>query len=237
MADGLDQFSRLIERYDWSSIQNIWVEPESLILWFILIFGGAAVFLSHQVKGLIGLLSFVLFFLIIETFDNHPPLHNALVIYQESGGTTTLNFIDNGMNTLFPLDTFPQRSTEREARRFWIKNGIDNISFISDSTTYGNLRIELPYIAFQKERIIVLGDDRWQEVTSHERMSIDYAIVVPGFKGKIDDIRQIFDIRNRSRTQSALFPAKVIARRVPTATHILPPHTHRRCFYRKHDTR
>ena len=195
MADGLDQFSRLIERYDWSSIQNIWVEPESLILWFILIFGGAAVFLSHQVKGLIGLLSFVLFFLIIETFDNRPPLHNALVIYQESGGTTTLNFIDNGMNTLFPLDTFPQRSTEREARRFWIKNGIDNISFISDSTTYGNLRIELPYIAFQKERIIVLGDDRWQEVTSHERMSIDYAIVVPGFKGKIDDIRQIFDIR------------------------------------------
>ena len=99
------------------------------------------------------------------------------------------------MNTLFSLDTFPQRSTEREARRFWIKNGIDNISFISDSTTYGNLRIELPYIAFQKERIIVLGDDRWQEVTSHERMSIDYAIVVPGFKGKIDDIRQIFDIR------------------------------------------
>ena len=129
MADGLDQFSRLIERYDWSSIQNIWVEPESLILWFILIFGGAAVFLSHQVKGLIGLFSFVLFFLIIETFDNRPPLHNALVIYQESGGTTTLNFIDNGMNTLFSLDTFPQRSTEREARRFWIKNGITFLSF------------------------------------------------------------------------------------------------------------
>lgn len=78
MADGLDQFSRLIERYDWSSIQNIWVEPESLILWFILIFGGAAVFLSHQVKGLIGLLSFVLFFLIIETFDNPSSLTQCL---------------------------------------------------------------------------------------------------------------------------------------------------------------
>ena len=50
MADGLDRFSRLVERYDWSSIQNIWVEPESLILWFIIIFGGAAVLLSRQVK-------------------------------------------------------------------------------------------------------------------------------------------------------------------------------------------
>ena len=45
------------------------------------------------------------------------------------------------------------------------------------------------------QTIIVLNDERWKGVASPQRMSIDYAVIAPGFHGKIDPIRQIFDIR------------------------------------------
>ena len=96
---------------------------------------------------------------------------------------------------LLPLDTLPTRTIEKEAGRFWIKNGVGEYTFVADSTTCGHLAIALPYMVFGDSRFLVLGDDRWKGTTSPRRMSIDYAIVVPGFRGKIDPVRQIFDIR------------------------------------------
>ena len=195
MAEGLDALSRLVDGYAWSSIQGIWIEPAELVLCFILIFGGGAVLLSRQARGVVVLLGTALIFLLADTWGGPAPLRNLWAIYQESGGTTTLNFIDNGRNMLLPLDTLPTRTIEKEAGRFWIKNGVGEYTFVTDSTTCGHLAIALPYMVFGDSRFLVLGDDRWKGTTSPRRMSIDYAIVVPGFRGKIDPVRQIFDIR------------------------------------------
>lgn len=195
MAEGLDALSRLVDGYAWSSIQGIWIEPAELVLCFILIFGGGAVLLSRQARGVVVLLGTALIFLLADTWGGPAPLRNLWAIYQESGGTTTLNFIDNGRNMLLPLDTLPTRTIEKEAGRFWIKNGVGEYTFVADSTTCGHLAIALPYMVFGDSRFLVLGDDRWKGTTSPRRMSIDYAIVVPGFRGKIDPVRQIFDIR------------------------------------------
>lgn len=195
LADGLDRFSRLVDGYSWCAIENIWIEPGQLIWLFVFIFGGAAVLLSREARGLILLLSTLFLFLLVDTLNGHTPLRNVWVAYQESGGTTTLNFIDNGHNLLLPIDTLPTRTTEREAQRFWLRNGIDAPQYLTDSTSHGHLAIALPYIVFGDKRIIVLNDERWKGVTSSQRMSLDYAVVAPGFRGKIDPIRQIFDIR------------------------------------------
>ena len=195
LADGLDHFSRLVEGRPWSAIENIWVEPGELVFWFILIFGGGAVLLSRQAKGVILLLATLLVFLLVDTLNYRTPLRDTWVVYQESGGTTTLNFIDNGRNMLLALDTLPDRAVEREARRFWLRNDAGPAIYLSDSTSHGRLSIALPYIAFGTTRIIVLDDERWKGVASPQRMSIDYAVIAPGFHGKIDPIRQIFDIR------------------------------------------
>ena len=76
-----------------------------------------------------------------------------------------------------------------------MRNDAGPAIYLSDSTSHGRLSIALPYIAFGTTRIIVLNDERWKDVASPQRMSIDYAVIAPGFHGKIDPIRQIFDIR------------------------------------------
>ncbi|MBQ8423062.1 MAG: ComEC/Rec2 family competence protein [Coprobacter sp.] len=194
MTYGLNELTRLVSTLDFASIRNIYIEPHNVLLWFIIIFGMAEYLLSRRTGILIGVMVCTLIFLLSDTIVAHRPIRNQWVVYQESN-TATLNFIDNGCNMLLPLDTVAERKTEREAAGWWLKNGIDNVSYVGDATTRGNLRIRLPYIQFQGDRIIVLDRDYRRATATPERMSIDYAIVCPGFKGKIDVVRQIFDIR------------------------------------------
>ncbi|MCD8288008.1 MAG: ComEC family competence protein [Porphyromonadaceae bacterium] len=194
MANGLDLISRTIESYHWASIRDIWLEPEFLFAWYVLLFGFITSFLYRYTRGIVILTAFAFVCLLADTIGSPRPIRNLCAMYQESRATT-LNFVDNGRNWLLPLDTLSSRSTERAAQRFWMKNGIGPYSFISDRTTQGNLQIKLPYIAFQGLRIVVFGDGRWKRRSSHSRMPIDYAIVVPGFKGKIEDIRRCFSVQ------------------------------------------
>ena len=195
MTGGMERLTREISALDFASIQNIWIEPHELVFLFVVLFGGIAWLLTRRTRLLIGLLAFVLAFLVFDTAASRPPLRNVWAVYQESG-STTLNFIDNGDNLLLRLDTLSTGNAEREAERFWLKNGIDNVTYLSfnDTLVRGNLRVKAPFIEFQNDCLIVLDDTRWNETTTHERLHVDYAIVCPGFKGKIDAVRQQFDI-------------------------------------------
>ncbi len=191
---GLNEFTDIISSFKYASIRDIWFEPHILILWCGVIIGGITWLLSRQTKVLISTLFFALGLLIFDIVAGHRPIHNGWVVYQESR-STTLNFIDNGNNLLLPLDTISQRTIEHESERFRLRNNLENVAYITDNATHDHLRIRLPYITFFNERIIILDDDRWINTNSHTRMSIDYGIICPGFKGKIDNVRQVLDIR------------------------------------------
>ena len=203
MAGGIEQCAQHIASLGYASVRNIWIEPHTLILLFVVIFGGTAFLLTRRARILIGVLLFTLSYLIVDTVISRPPMRNLWAVYQESG-STSINFIDNGNNIVLRLDSLPSRSAEQAAERFWLKNGIDNLTHISvfDTIYTGNLTIKQPFIEFQGDRILLLNDTRWSDMTSHERISVDYAIVCPGFKGKIDVVRPLFDIRQVILTQN-----------------------------------
>ncbi|WP_455496929.1 ComEC/Rec2 family competence protein [Coprobacter sp.] len=191
----IEQFTQIISALSFSSIQNIWMDPHFIIFWFVLIFTLFWSFRTRRSDILIFTLSFAVLFIATDFLYKRPPIRNAWIVYHDNHNTT-INFIDNGINYIFNMDSEKADSTiEKKARKFWMKNDVGNIINVKDSTKQKNLMILYPFIHFKGNNILLLNSKYWMNKISKDLFPIDYAIISHGFSGKLSDISKIFDIK------------------------------------------
>ncbi|MEG1574406.1 MAG: ComEC/Rec2 family competence protein [Bacteroidales bacterium] len=190
--NGINTIAENISSLPLSSLQNIYMSPQYMIFWFIVIFTAFWAIRTKRSEIIVAILAFSLIFIAVDKLTDKKNYENTLVIYDDNH-LTAINLVSQRYNYVITPDTVRADSAVNvTAQNFWMKNAMPEAKFIKDSICSDGLRITLPYIIFNGNKILVLNSDIFDGKVSHKKLYIHKVIICRGFSGNISQMLALF---------------------------------------------
>lgn len=207
---GLNYSVGFIEKMPYSTTNDISISlPESILLYAIIILL-SLFFLYQKIWPLRLALYSVILILISFNYSNFYSKQQRSIIVYNIKGNTALNFIDGSDNILYSdveIETNPSQLMY-SVKNNWLELGLENEKIIdlnrsnsqflfSNLLTLDNQRVfnKHSFYSFYDKTILLINDDRFLNMSSEDKFSVDYIILSKNVKTDINKIIGLFNFK------------------------------------------
>ena len=191
----IQQISLHIYKLPWSHIESVWLEARYLWLYFICGILSYITIKNRSKKTLWLTLGFCIGFLIFDLCTYKSPQPEIIVYNSKKSTVVQLSDKDRCYILLSDTLTSGQRVVGEEYR---MKNGKTQYEIFQhgslgtkDNTGF----IDYPFAQFYGKRLVLPGKQEWDKLSIGKKLTIDYAIIGKMFNGRIEDILELFSVR------------------------------------------
>lgn len=191
----IQQISLHVYKLPWSHIESVWLEARYLWLYFICGILSYITVKNRSKKTLWLTLGFCIGFLIFDLYTYKSP-QPEIIVY-DSKKSTVVQLSDKARCYILLSDTLTsgQRVVGEEYR---MKNGKTQYEIFqhgSTGTKDNTGFIDYPFAQFYGKRLVLLGKQEWDKLSIGKKLTIDYVIIGKMFNGRIEDILELFSVR------------------------------------------
>lgn len=193
----LNEIVRWIEHLPYSSLEGLWMHSLQTVLLYIVFLSLFYYCIKHTAPRLIFMLTSILLFslsIIIVRQINHP--QKSIVFYNIRNYPLVHIISSNHRSWIIASDSSQVNHTALATLQpYWNRLQLKRPIYISDETNDGQINIQNQIVEYHGKRICIVNDNRWNNYCSDRPMTIDYLYICKGYKGKLDDLLQLFSTK------------------------------------------
>ena len=194
LVDTLNTSIHWIEDLPYSSFNNLSLHQLEVLLLYLFIL--LTVFFLYRNKANRLLLSLFCLFLFFTThlvfaYNNRP---EPSIIFYNIRNFPVVHCINNDRaswiataDTLLKKDNYP-----KSLKPYWQKMRLEEPILINSDVKEDNFLMYNQIIQFHQKRICIVSDDRWHRYSTHIPLTIDYLYICKGYKGKLENLLNLF---------------------------------------------
>lgn len=206
LVNGLTGGANLIASLPGATLNEIWLSPLFLVLYYTIIFCIWHAVSYRTLRPLTVIVASLIIMLISLTHQSLQP-STAQAFITNNRNNTHLQLADDKHHCyIISTDTTSQPPTQGNEWR--IKEQFDTRKITPDDTIQApNIYIALPFVQYYNNRMLWVDDNTWRYTRSNRSMHIDYAVITEQYKGRIKPLINLFEI-DTIILSASIFPEK-----------------------------
>lgn len=188
---------RLIGRLPYASFDHLWVDRWDVLLFYLflaLLCWALRRFTVRRAYAALCSLLLLVGYHQAARFCSLP--RRSLVFYNVRRAPAVHCVEGDGRSWLVGPDSLPDVSLlARSLDRHWDRQRLRPPVPVAGTDGQGQLSVENGLLLYGGRTVCILSDDRWQGKSSASRLPVDYLYVCRGYKGRLADLDNLFDVR------------------------------------------
>lgn len=197
LLEALNASVRWVEQLPWASLDNIWVYPLEAFVGYLVLLLAIRHWTSRSAKSLMACLSCLLFlgtFHAVMLMNDRP--RESLLFYHVRDCPAVHCLAADGRSWLAYADTLPdEKRLHRVASRHWQHLHLAKPYSITVDSTSASFCFRNRVLSFSGRRVCLVSDNRWQNKSVSQLLTIDYLYLCKGYDGRLKWLTSLFSFQ------------------------------------------
>lgn len=189
---------RWTERLPYASINGIWLDEWQVAMLLLLLLLVGRVVLLKRLRTVYAPLVVLLLFACYRVMASVSALPDNGIVFYNIRVCTAVHCTMNGASSyLACADSVTGVDyLQRCLQPHWNRLHLDPPQIISGSYLGSDIAMENQVVTYAGRRICLLNDNRWRGKVADVPLTIDYLYISKGFKGRVEELTTLFNIKN-----------------------------------------
>lgn len=198
LVDTMNNSLRWIEKLPYSSIDGIWIYPIEMLCCYLLLALTLCYLHRHRPRFAYSILLLTLAFIGLHHYLQQQDMPRDSIAFYNVRSCPAVHCISSNRQSwlVCASDTSDVDDMQRMMVRHWNHLHLFKPDIVKEDMQTAQMTVRNNIISYQGKRIGIVSDNRWRYQKSDAKLRTDYLYICRGYKGKAEELLQMFQTKH-----------------------------------------